>query len=62
VSAAAGGIANSKGKLAKVASSVSTTGYPAFDILGRVLSHKQTTDGQGYIIRVTFIICRGWDE
>jgi RHS repeat-associated protein len=36
---------NAKGKLTKVSSSVSTTEYTAFDILGRVTAHKQTTDG-----------------
>ncbi|MBF2021993.1 MAG: hypothetical protein IGR93_18345 [Hydrococcus sp. C42_A2020_068] len=40
---------NAKDKLTKVSSSVSTTEYTSFDILGRVLSHKQTTDGQDYI-------------
>ncbi|MFN0141014.1 MAG: RHS repeat domain-containing protein [Pyrinomonadaceae bacterium] len=45
---AAGGIANSKGKLTKVASSISTTEYMAFDILGRVTRSKQTTDGVEY--------------
>ena len=44
----AGGIANSKGKLTKVNSSVSTTEYTSFDILGRVTAHKQTTDGVTY--------------
>lgn len=44
----AGGIPNSKGKLTKVASSVSTTEYMAFDILGRVTRSKQTTDGVEY--------------
>jgi len=43
-----GGIANSKGKLTKVSSSVSTTEYTAFDILGRVTAHRQTTDGTAY--------------
>ncbi len=41
-------LANAKGRLIKVSSSVSTTEYTSFDILGRVTSHKQTTDGQGY--------------
>jgi len=36
------------GKLVKVESSVSTTEYTGFDILGRVTAHKQTTDGQSY--------------
>ena len=44
----AGGIANSKGKLTKVSSNVSETKYNSFDILGRVLSHQQITDGQTY--------------
>ncbi len=39
---------NAKGKLIKVTSSVSTTEYTSFDILGRVLTHKQTTDGNAY--------------
>ena len=39
---------NAKGKLTKVSSSVSTTEYTAFDILGRAASHKQTTDGNIY--------------
>lgn len=43
-----GTVANSKGKLTKVSSSVSTTEYMAFDILGRVTRSKQTTDGVEY--------------
>ena len=39
---------NAKGKLTKVSSSVSTTEYTVFDILGRVTAHKQTTDGNAY--------------
>jgi YD repeat-containing protein len=39
---------NAKGKLTKVSSSTSTTEYTAFDILGRVTAHKQTTDGNNY--------------
>ncbi|MGH9949250.1 MAG: RHS repeat domain-containing protein [Pyrinomonadaceae bacterium] len=39
---------NAKGKLTKVSSSVSTTEYTAFDIMGRVTGHKQTTDGNAY--------------
>ncbi len=41
-------IANGKGKLKKVASTVSTTEYTSFDILGRVTGHKQTTNGEEY--------------
>ena len=40
--------ANAYGKLTKVSSSVSATEYTAFDILGRVTAHKQTTDGFDY--------------
>jgi len=36
---------HAKGRLTKVSSSVSTTEYTAFDILGRVLAAKQTTEG-----------------
>ena len=39
---------NAKGRLTKVASSVSTTEYTGFDIMGRVTSSKQTTDGVEY--------------
>ncbi|MGI8641620.1 MAG: hypothetical protein ACR2MG_16950, partial [Pyrinomonadaceae bacterium] len=41
-------LTNAKGKLIKVSSSVSQTEYTSFDILGRVLAHKQTTDGNAY--------------
>ncbi|MFN0139497.1 MAG: hypothetical protein ACKVQW_05355, partial [Pyrinomonadaceae bacterium] len=43
-----GGIPNSKGRLTKVTSSVSTTEYVTFDILGRVTRSKQITDGVTY--------------
>ena len=36
------------GRLTKVESSISTTEYTEFDILGRIKAHKQTTDGQHY--------------
>jgi RHS repeat-associated protein len=39
---------NAKGKLIKVNTSVSTTEYTSFDILGRVQNHKQTSDGNTY--------------
>jgi RHS repeat-associated protein len=42
------GIPNSKGQLTKISSSISTTENTAFDIVGKVLSHKQITDGQTY--------------
>ncbi len=35
-------------------SSVSTTEYTRFDILGRVTSHKQTTDGSDYTTGYTY--------
>lgn len=38
----------SKGQLTKVSSSVSVTESTDFDPLGRILSHKQTTDGEAY--------------
>ncbi|MGQ0540692.1 MAG: RHS repeat domain-containing protein [Blastocatellia bacterium] len=41
-------VTNAKGKLTKVSSSVSTTEYAAFDILGRVTRSKQITDGVTY--------------
>lgn len=39
---------NAKGRLTKVFSSVSTTEYTEFDILGRVKKSKQSTDGVEY--------------
>jgi RHS repeat-associated protein len=44
----------SKGQLTKISSSVSTTEYTAFDSLGNVLSHRQTTDGQSYTTSYTY--------
>jgi RHS repeat-associated protein len=41
-------IAFSKGQVTKVSSSISITEYTSFDSLGRILSHKQTTDGRSY--------------
>lgn len=41
-------LTNAKGKLIKVSSSVSTTEYVTFDVLGRVTRSKQTTDGVTY--------------
>ena len=37
-----------KGKLTKVSSADSTTEYTSFDSLGRVLAHRQATDGNVY--------------
>ncbi len=42
------------GKLNKIESSVSKTEFTGFDILGRVTSHKQTTDGTAYITGYTY--------
>jgi RHS repeat-associated protein len=42
------------GKLTKVESSVSTTEYTGFDILGRVTGAKQTTDGTDYATAYTY--------
>ena len=42
------------GNLTKVESSVSTTEYTSFDILGRVTGHKQTTDGEEYGTNYTY--------
>lgn len=41
-------LTNATGKLTKVTSSVSTTEYTSFDILGHVTASKQTTDGVTY--------------
>ena len=48
---------NAKGRLTKVSSAVSTTEYTSFDILGRVLAAKQTTEGgdaAGYSTSYTY--------
>jgi RHS repeat-associated protein len=47
-------LTNAKGKLIKVSSSVSTTEYSSFDSFGRLLAHKQTTDGQTYNSAYTY--------
>jgi RHS repeat-associated protein len=50
-------VTNAKGKLTKVSSTVSTTEYTAFDILGRVTASRQTTDGGdpiGYPMTYTY--------
>ncbi|MBX3282033.1 MAG: RHS repeat protein [Acidobacteria bacterium] len=47
-------LTNGKGKLIKVQNSLSTTEYTSFDILGRVLSAKQTTDGEEYETDYTY--------
>ena len=53
------------GKLTKVSSSVSTTEYTSFDILGRVTASKQTTDGgdtNGYSTGYTYKLSGALDE
>jgi RHS repeat-associated protein len=50
------------GKLTKVSSSVSTTEYTSFDILGRVTGHKQTTDGNEYTTGYTYKLSGALDE
>lgn len=50
------------GKLTKVTSSVSTTEYTSFDILGRVTGHKQTTDGVDYTTGYTYKLSGALDE
>jgi RHS repeat-associated protein len=42
------GIANGKGRLASVSSTVSSYSYEEFDALGRIKAGKQTTDGNVY--------------
>src|SRR5690606_8820846 len=49
-----GTVAPKVGFLTKVQSSVSTTEYTDFDILGRVTGHKQTTDGKAYETEYTY--------
>jgi RHS repeat-associated protein len=41
-------LTNARGKLIKISSSVSTTEYTAFDVMGQPTAHKQTTDGTEY--------------
>ena len=53
------------GKLTKVESSVSTTEYTSFDILGHVTGAKQTTDGgdpNGYTTSYTYKLSGALDE
>ncbi|HMM81493.1 MAG TPA: RHS repeat-associated core domain-containing protein [Pyrinomonadaceae bacterium] len=50
------------GKLTKVDSTVSTTEYTSFDILGRVTGSKQTTDGTDYTTSYTYKLNGSLDE
>ncbi|HMM81501.1 MAG TPA: RHS repeat-associated core domain-containing protein [Pyrinomonadaceae bacterium] len=55
-------VTNAKGKLTKINSSVSTTEYTSFDILGRVTGAKQTTDGTDYTTSYTYKLNGALDE
>ena len=44
----AAGVANSKGRLTSVSSSVSVNNHTAYDALGRITAGNQVTDGQTY--------------
>ena len=48
------GVANSKGRLTSVSSSVSATNYTAYDVLGRVTTGNQVTDGQTYTMSCSY--------
>lgn len=50
----AAGVANSKGRLTSVSSSVSASNYTAYDVLGRVTAANQVTDGQTYPMTYTY--------
>jgi RHS repeat-associated protein len=47
-------VTNAKGRLTKVSSSVSTNEFTAFDVLGRVISHKQSTGGTDYTMSYVY--------
>ena len=42
------GVPFSRAQLTRISSSVSTTEYTEFDAIGRILGHRQITDGQTY--------------
>jgi RHS repeat-associated protein len=48
------GVSNSKGKLTKISNSNSSSEYTSFDSNGRVLSSKQSTDGQNYVMSYSY--------
>ncbi len=48
------GVANSKGRLTSVSSSVSASNYTAYDALGRVTAANQVTDGQTYSMSYSY--------
>lgn len=52
-------LTNARGKLIKVSSSVSTTEYTGFDLMGRVTGHQQTTDGTTYTTAYSYNLSGG---
>ncbi len=52
----------SKGRLTKVTSSVSTTEYTEYDIMGRLTKHKQSTDGETYDTEYKYNLSGGMIE
>jgi len=48
------GVANSKGRLTSVSSSISATNYTAYDVLGRVTAANQITDSQTYSMSYSY--------
>ncbi len=55
-------VANAKGRLTKVSSSISENRYTAFDKMGRVLSNQQVTDGQTYSMEYAYNLGGGLVE
>jgi RHS repeat-associated protein len=55
----AAGVANSKGHLTSLSSSVSATNYTAFDALGHATSSQQITDAQTYTFGYTYNLSGG---
>ena len=53
---------NSIGQLTKISSAVSATEYTGFDAVGKVLSHKQITDGNTYSTAYTYNLLGGLAE
>jgi RHS repeat-associated protein len=47
-------LTNARGKLIKIDSSISTTEYFGFDVMGKPASHKQTTDSTQYTTAYTY--------
>jgi YD repeat-containing protein len=55
----AGAVPNSKGRLTSVSSSVSSYSYGSYDVMGRVLTGTQTTDGQPYTMSYQYNLAGG---